>query len=370
MLSRLADFYLIVNPSPSDSVVTQRKAAITAFLPKLDEFDALVGCVDLAVGGLSSTANAQQKVTAEALLVMIQKHQPALAGDILTNAIDVRVCAGVAVGEYLLRKHRALPSSTLAASALVVAALQTRPRPSERYVAQFLEALLGTARAVLEHAAGQARSRPKISFGTFDGSEPEAVEGALREIRDSVDKNLRTDREELQVLWWVFGGASKLLAKPFSSVDPATRALAAAAELADISLLPPPNAASQFLASVIKEEAQMSLRQFVATSATDILKRFGETTGDVTKTLRHHPSLLPLTWVLARKLDSGVSDGWEGEFQQKTGISPDQDRSLSHWARQAFDECVAARLANQLNADEEEDEDEDETGEPAAEKKV
>ena len=358
MLSRLANFYLIVNPSPGDTVITQRKDAITAFLSKLDDADLLADCVELAIVGLPGNANARQKTTAGAMMAAIQQQQPSLTGDIVSNALDVRVCAGVAVGEYLLQHQDSPTAATVPAAALVVSSLQTRPRTNERYIANFLDALLATARAVLDRTAASVRDRPPIQFGDIGDGEPDTIEAALRVLQKSVEKNVRADREELQILWWVFGAFSKLVAKPFRELDPATRALVAAAELAEISVLPPTIASSQFLAAVIREEGHFSLRQFVSTSPEVVMRRFSPSAGQVAETVRSHPTLLPLTWVLNRKLDSGVPDGWEAEFQQKTGMSADQERSLSDWSRQAFDECVALRLIVEpvLSDDDQDDE--------------
>jgi hypothetical protein len=346
MLTRLSDFYRIVNPTPADGIITQRREAITAFLEQLAKPEIRNACIEIAAFGFGATPSPSHTVAAQLLIAAIQVPQPSFSSDIATNALDLRVCAGVALGEYLNFDSSELDDED--AAALVISALATRPLPQERYLAEFVSALIAVARQSLERAGLARRERPDLTIPEVQGaSGPEilkSVNSALGTLRAAVDRNLQANREELQILWWVFGEHSSTIDKPFRELDLAQRTMAAGSELAELALLPPVPRATQFLLSVLREDRPLTLRQLIQSCGADILRLIVERTKEIDAVLKAHPALLPLMWLCDRRIDSGFSPGWEIEFEQKTHISPDDERVASIWAAQIFNECVAARF--------------------------
>ncbi|MGH9427110.1 MAG: GTPase-associated system all-helical protein GASH, partial [Terriglobia bacterium] len=173
--------------------------------------------------------------------------------------------------------------------------------------------------------------------------------------REALDRHLRVDREELQILWWVFGCHSTTVDKPFHAIDVCQRAIAAGSELAELVIVPPARGSSQFLHAVLKEDRQLTLRQLIEPCGPDVLQSVARRSGEVDPVLKAHPSLLPLMWLSVRRIESGMASGWEAECEQRTHVSPNEDRAASTWAVQVFNECVAARLLVASNQEEEEE---------------
>ena len=344
MLTRLPDFYRIVNPSPPDAIITQRREAITAFLEQLENPEIQHACVEIAAFGFGVTPSPSRVTAAQLLIAAIQVPQPSFSSDIAANALDIQVCAGVALGEYLTVNS----GERVDGAALVISALATRPLPQERYLAEFVSALIAVARQSLEKAGIVKRERPDLTISTVQGTDVatilKSVNSALGNLSAAIDRNLQADREELQILWWVFGGHASTLGKPFQALDLAQRTMAAGSELAELALVPPAPGAAQFLLTVLGEDRPLTLHQLIQSCGADILQSIAARAKKVDTTLKSHPALLPLMWLCDRRIDSGFAPGWEIEFEQKTQVSPNDERAASIWALQVFNECIAARL--------------------------
>ena len=342
MLNRLSDFYRIVNPEPSDALITQRREAIVSFLEQFSSHELQYACADIAAFGLGTSPNAAQAEAAKAIIAAIQVPQPSFSSDIAANALDVRVFAGVALGEHLGTQT----DGTIAA--LVISALGTRVLPQERYLAEFVLALLEVARGSIETAGRAERARPELEIDAVQGTDIPTLTKSIKSVLDNfkyaVDRNLRADREELQILWWVFGGNSMRLGKQFQGLDLSQRVLASATELADLVIAPPMKGSNQFLNAVLKEDRPLTLRRLIEPCTSVLLESFAQHRAETSVVLSGHPALLPLTWLSCRRLDSGMAVGWEVEFEQKTHISDSDERAASSWAAQVFNECVAAKL--------------------------
>lgn len=341
MLDRLSDFYRIVSPEPADQTITQRRASITDLQKALSDPKLQAGCAELAAFGLGANPNGSQSAVAEQLVKAIQARHPAFPSELSAHPLDLRVCAGVALGEYI-KKNEAT-----SASALVVTALATRQPPEERHLATFLSALLSTARGKLETRARQSRQRPSLPKSAIVEAEPAAfaktVSDAFEALRTSLEANLKADREELQVLWWVFGGASEILDQNYRLLEPPTRVLASALELSQLVVVPALSSCEHFLLKIIQDDASLGLQALVEDCPAEILERF-EQADPVDHVLKHHPALLPMTWLFTRQADSEMAPGWETEFERKTHLARNETRLASRWAAQLFNERIAARV--------------------------
>lgn len=342
MLNRLSDFYRIVNLEPSDALITQRKEAINSFIEQLSNRELQYACADIAAFGLGSAPSPKQEEVAKLMIAAIQGRQPSFSSDIGANALDLRVFAGVSLGEHISRQ------ADVTSAALLVAALATRPLPQERYLAEFLSALLAVAEGCLETDAKALRARAGLEIEAIQGADfptiSKNVKSALEKLKDAMEQNLRADREELEILWWVFGGYSANIGKQFAALDLSQRVVASATELADLVVTPPTRGSQQFLNAVLKEDGSLSLRQLIEPCSSTLLESMTTRRAEMSEVLSNHPSLLPLMWLSCRRLDSSMSTGWEVEFERKTHVSVTNERTASNWAAQIFNECVAARL--------------------------
>lgn len=342
MLNKLPDFYRIVNLDPSDALITQRREAISTFLEQFSRPELRYGCADIAAFGVGPTPSQPQVEAAKSMIAAIQVSQPSFVNDIGANAVDLRVFAGVALGEYLETQGDG------ATAALVISALATRPLPQERYLSGFVSALLDVARQASEGKGQEERERPTLESVALQGTDlaslSKGTSSALTSFIEGVNKNLRADREELEILWYVFGDYSATLDAPLRSLDVPQRIFASASELAELVILPPGKGSTQFLHKTIKEDRQLTLRHLIEPCTPPLFESVARRRTASATVLTHHPALLPLTWLSCRRIDSNLAAGWETEFEQKTHISVSDERTAWNWAAQVFNECVAARL--------------------------
>ena len=343
MLNRLSDFYRIVNLEPSDALITQRKEAITSFLGQLSNRDLQYACTDIAAFGLGSPPSPKQEEAAKLMIAAIQGPQPSFSSDIGTNPLDLRVFAGVSIGEHISQQ------ADVTSAAVLVAALGTITLPQERYLAEFLSSLLAVARGCIETEAKAVRARAaELEVPAIQGTDwptiSKNVKSILEKFKDVIEQNVRADREELEILWWVFGGYSATMGKQFAALDLSERVVASANELANLVVTPPTRGSQQFLNAVLKENGSLSLRQLIEPCHPALLESMTASRAETSEVLSGHPSLLPMTWLSCRRLDSGMSTGWEDEFERKTHISVTNERTASNWAAQIFNERIAARL--------------------------
>lgn len=342
MLNHLSDFYRIVHPEPSDGFVTQRKEGVGLFIEKLSDREIRCASVDIAVFGLPTDPNVRHSNAAGAIVASIQQSQPSFPSDIAANPMDLRILAGIALGEYVSK------SDDIGTASIISSALATRPLPNERYLAAFSSALLGTAQECLRKAANKLRQRPELSVEAVQGADfptlTKSINNVLDRLRKDADQNLRVDREELDILWYVFGANSTTLAKSLRDLEVSQRCFASALELAQLVIIPPAAGSVQFLEAAINEQLQLTLRKLIEPCPVALLRMMNEGDSILSDLLGYHPALLPITWLSKRRLDSGLAAGWEPEFQVKTRLSPDDVRDASIWAEQIFNERVATRL--------------------------
>lgn len=350
MLKRLPDWYRIVNPAPSDSAIQQHEAAATALLSRLAANDLRVSCTELAALGLGATPNSAQLKAVRAATECIRAQHPAFSEDYEQTALELRVCASTAIGEYI---SRALTSDDdddgpAIAAALVLSGLETRPLPDERYVWQMLNEILDLARELLSRKAAAIRQRdalPPPSSGPTDLATALKAISSLHAFMDELQAQAKADREELNVLWWIFGGYSNTARRPLDTLDLGARALAVGAELANLVLIPPPTNTEHLISVALRSiSTASSVRVLADAWKPEFLKLLSAPSESVAVLVKNHAGLLPLSWLAQRLLDSGNAPGWEQEFETKTRIGSGDEKPLLQWSLQVFRERIAQRL--------------------------
>ena len=352
MLSRLSDHYRIVNPSPTDSVITQRRNSITEFLPQLDDAQVRQAAVDIVMAGIRHPLNEPQSSFLNSLIQSIRDKQPSFSTNINDNAIDLRVTATIAVSEYIHSKG----DDALDIAALVSANVITRPLSEDKYFSVLISELISLAIETLNKSGKRKRTHGPLPELLIQGSDlptlAKSASAALAELRQAIDQKLNTDQEELQILWWVFGRNSVTLNEPFRSMEVPERATLIGVELSDLTLVPPLPNIAQFIASAIETESSITLRQLVNGCSKLTLQSVTKHHKSANGLLRNHPAVLPLSWIFNRRLESNLSSGWEAEFTSKTDLSPEMKLSASDWATQVFRECVASKVISERSANE------------------
>ncbi|MEN6449163.1 MAG: GTPase-associated system all-helical protein GASH [Thermoguttaceae bacterium] len=360
MLRNLYEWYRIVTAKPDDETIRHRQASIPELVDRLvcaESFDLLVGCTAAASNGLNDR-NAQPASLVPTLVEIIRKHQPAFPQDLSENALDLRACCAVALGEMLIRPDAEKKKEPVLVASLLLSANSLRPVPSERYLKVVLDGLLTLASELLERAALLRRNGATLPVDRLSKLEAAAdvaafqqqVVPAILDCFNELQRRAITDREERELLWWLYAGSSSIIRKRVSVLKPAVAAVCCGGELANIAIQPPLASIRHMVYRAVEEGrkakdlAERSVEDMVPDWDENVLRVLAPGESRIESLISAHPSLLPLSWLCKRLSDSQVGSGWKEEFELKTGFSPTEKRPTADWAAQVFHERSAQRL--------------------------
>lgn len=301
MLTEIGDWYRIIDPVLSDERLSQRKETATALADSWQDADrgTLLAIVSLVVELASPNKNLSNRALTPTIDAIIL-NQPSFdrRSDIAAN--DIRICAAIALGEILHRAKLRTESRTIGikAAACVVASFRFRQWTCSRAVSDQLQVLLSAAQEVLRIGDTRRRRRAKeplldISDVPADFSKAkEEYEAALLVLEEEILK----DREELQALWWLFGGYSMLRSEKYSDVKVGS-GLLAGHELATI-LSPPPTVgmaalAARMIRSTGGQNKSIGLAKLFEEMPADMVKSFVPDSAAV-ELIRHELEVFPL----------------------------------------------------------------------------
>lgn len=171
-----------------------------------------------------------------------------------------------------------------------------------------------------------------------------ATVALARSFSDVVEQLRLRDRlqgEESEILWWIFGGYSRDLERPFSELEIPARCLVAAKELADlIDVLPGPVAAAAMLDRILRgpnPEANLSdvtLAQAIQGTPAEWLKSWCE--GN--ELIQRHGDLCPTLIAAQRAVEAPGMDVWVTPVERITRLSVRMELPPITLAAQAYDE--------------------------------
>ncbi|QQO19095.1 hypothetical protein JJB98_03790 [Bradyrhizobium diazoefficiens] len=124
--------------------------------------------------------------------------------------------------------------------------------------------------------------------------------------------------EELQLLWWLFGGRSKKLDRPFAEVPADAQPIILASEVADATqFMPGPESVKPILSRAgLKERKKTAVAAAVNACDADLLREFVEG-------IEPAPLVRPLHFAIHRKLEAGDDTSWAANWSAVTGIDAD-----------------------------------------------
>jgi hypothetical protein len=346
MLSRIKDWYLIVNPQPTDEVIEQRKDAAARVVKQVGAPNVVFSCVELAMLEQPRAPSATLSACMDLVGECIRHGDPTFSNDHQGNALELRVLAAVALGE-IISAATALDSHSLGAAALALAAVSCRTLPSGRHLRRMLEDLVRLATEALSNAGTQARhkSEPRLpeKLATVDAAALET----LRKSASELAALRRVDREDVDVLGWIVRRYSRTTQEALDVLAPGARALVAGTELADFVLIPPPPNSAQTLASLVGHADTVPLTiTSVVSSLPEHFWALLQPIGDLPKQC---PRVLALSY-LGTLRPASVATDWARAFEEQTSLPTDTSALAITWARQAFTERIAQRLLAEKEA--------------------
>ena len=361
MLNRVFEWYQMVNPTPADEVINHRTASVTSLVAAIlekEDYEILIQLVAAAVSGLDRGFT-QETPLISLVVQAIREHQSAFPEDLSENALEVRACCALVVGEILAQSGSATDrGDSVLAAGLLTSALGIRPMPAERYLKRVLEELRAKAASVLVSESTAKRQRTATSLEAFDGiaeltAIPElcaAIQKAMKTSFAQLEKQAAADREELDILWWMFTGYSFAAGKPLTELDPAAAALCCAGELASLVVVPPSRNTCEMVQRAIATGrkpaalAAKSLDQIAKSWDAPIVSLFIPEDDNIAKIIQSYPSLFPLSSLCRRLRDSEFAEIGGSDIERLTGIPATHAISPRELGVQAFNERIAQRI--------------------------
>jgi hypothetical protein len=362
MLDKTFEWERLVHPDPTDGMVAIRKAIVTSILSSFDSAKGVneaIQIVSAAITGLNPSIQADVAFAAT-LTEVTKKHHQAFPSSLNENALDLQLSASLAVGEVLTRKPStgAWGGSIDLIAGLTISASQLQPTAAGIHLKAVQDTLVARANEHLSSQAIQARVRPEYDSEPFKeltapGDLPtfwNQLKLVLENVLESIATASSIDRDELEVLWWLYNDTSATFSKNLSDLTAFDVALASSLELVDRALCPAPASLKIIIHGLVArankkaKPPSKTLKAIVGGWSPDIFATFSPQDDDVRAVAVACPKVLPLTWIASKITQSGVITGWEQEFEARTGLSASRKLAPEAIAEQVFAERTAQRL--------------------------
>jgi hypothetical protein len=238
----------------SDERLSQRRSAAAELASQLEGTAAKEVAKTVAFGLGILTGSAGSSEASETVIEIMQNSQPSLDPEDPATLGDARLCTLASI-ETLIAERSARAARlarrepAVVAGEAIVAALRFRQAAVGEKLAEQLSTLAATAEALLDKLDLGRRTRrtelkPPLTRLRSAADVTAIRDEAVRAMENIWNDSL-LDREELQALWWAFGGFSPTLSASYSSMTPLRAALAAGVDLASLIQWPGTRAFSE-----------------------------------------------------------------------------------------------------------------------------
>jgi GTPase-associated system helical domain len=368
MIRKLYDWYRVVDPDPKDEKIQKRRLAIEQLVSRLlkeDGYQGLIASTEVVANGFRKGSQ-ELSGLAQTVVSCIRESQPAFSDDLSENALELRICCTVALGEIIINdsNKKDISAKVQLAASLLLSAMGLRPPVKKRFLQPILVEMQNLSIGALKKVAEARRDRSPINPKYLDSYLPKAEEDiatymkrflpVLKAIFTFVERKQDADREELDVLWWLYNGFSEEMKLALVDLKPSEAAICCGVEVADI-VLPPPidSIPSMAMQAIVKGRKKADLvtkpfNEMVREWREGIAELLAPSDGDLMEMVRGYPAILPLSWLCLRLSESEGTSEWEKEFEKKTGISPSLHYEPTRVAVQALNERVSQRIYRSL----------------------
>lgn len=172
-------------------------------------------------------------------------------------------------------------------------------------------------------AAGdwQAASNLFKNFSAESNEMTKTLTNQVYSVIVSLAGHVEDLREEVEMLWWHIGGWSRLLERPFASMEVAQAAVLIGIDLADMSRNHAgPAAAPAILQRTLSNgrkslPSKVTIRDAVDTFPEDDLK-----TLQIEESLKNAAEICPILTALSKAKEIGSGNVWHGPYSKATGL--------------------------------------------------
>jgi len=352
MHKNFAEWYRLVSIEPKGDVLKHRWAGVAEWSASLSD-DAVLETVRIFQGLPAVTSR-------EAFLAAFRKHDPAFPQR--NNELEQQVLAGASLVHVVNGAEGDAEPRTpiLAGVALAASRLRVAESPLEEMSQEVLSALQDLARrqrarkgfdstllsAEEENALSQmiAAIQPepnnlKQSFVTAFQTVLKAVQRSQSALADAAH-DLHCADEETNILWWLEGGCSRDLHRPWSALKDEAP-ITAGWELADLTdAALGPREVAAFLERVVSSAKGKSKEQPLSVYVNAVSDEWAKTrTGSLPERAL---DLAPLAHALLQRAKSGTAS-WQQYFEKTGGVAATKSLSPEAVAKQAYVEAILLR---------------------------
>ena len=358
MHKNFGEWYRLVRIEPNGDVLKNRWAGVEEWSDSLrDKDDAVLETVRIFQGLPEVTSR-------EPLLEVFRKHDPAFPQ---RNDLELRVLAGASLVSCIEAPSNGddmdgTRTAVIAGTALEASLLRASDPQLGEVVAEVLEGL--------HDVAGRRRERLSFSTTLISQKDTSAAREAIKRVSSAEDwsalrtqlmpvlqavldgvlraegvladaaHNLRCADEETDILWWLEGGCSRDLKKPWSTLKDEVPLVSGweLADLTDVALGPRDAAAflDRVLTSTKAKNKDQPLNRYVNSVSDDWATM--RTAGLPEEAL----DLAPLSLALLQRAKSGTAN-WEQYFEKTGGVAATKLLAPEVVAKQAYVEAVLLR---------------------------
>jgi hypothetical protein len=367
MIDRLSDWYRLVNITPEHETIEKRTITINRAINQITAeresgFEFLLGLVDGAAAEFSPSVS-------QRLLEMLRDDDKSVSSSVENALVELKLTAAAICGEVANKEENGpvqLLGGACLRSALQLGLTKTT---KQKHWNEIRTELAIKAIQVLSYASSGVRgeaSPPNVSlvgavsaFDQIQKTAESAVNGAqlwaalrppLQRLLAGVASNqarfeqeLAKTKEEVDILWWLFGGLSKITGQRFTDMSDTDVALAAAYEFESMSLTPPVKHSSEFLSRAVgsaDRQTSLTLSEFVEGLSLELLQAV-----EIESQLSElHPAITPILSVLLNVVRSGTKKNWKDRLPQKNGITVGVKGTPLEWANHILGERVTQRI--------------------------
>lgn len=137
----------------------------------------------------------------------------------------------------------------------------------------------------------------------------------------TLNQTLRLQDEELNMLWWLTGGFSFDLQKPFHDVAPLSRPLVFAKELADLTaFVPGPGTTTALFSRAGLTDSMCTIASAVNTTPTPLLQQ-------LVNMQQPSPISTPIHYAILRQVETGPGDAWLAGWSAASELDPQTETS-------------------------------------------
>lgn len=362
MLSKAFEFVRIADPNPNDEKVRRRKDAAALLLKELSgNRDLLLSALQGVVAGFDKVPLTQDSAVVQIALKAVKGADAAFPEDLSENAMELRSVVGIAIGELLTEAPIAEPNGSAVLAALCLrSAFALRGVEKNQHLRAMFKDLESAAQRLLLQAAQSRRQRSITSSQALEElvttEEDEETEHTLEDVLPIIGSafqelraNATKDREELEILWWLFSEYSEIADKLLRDLSPAAAAFCAGVELADKALLPPSPSTIAMIDRAVKTNhgpsgEKLKLEEALKGWTKPMMDALLVPSAQMKGNPELYPALIPLSWACRKSSADNATGELDKNFTKVTGIDKRVEAAAAEWGAQIFREKIVLRF--------------------------